>query len=524
MAGRAVALSGGAGRLAGGLALAFVVALCMGTLVPLALAAEPGRGLRPADWTAIRFTLMQAGLSAVLSVALAVPVARALARRRFPGRGLLVTLLGAPFLLPAIVAVFGLIAIWGRSGLASRALGLAGLGPLDIYGLGGVLLGHVFFNLPLVTRLLLQGWAAIPAEHWRLAAQLGMDRGAVFRHLERPMLIAVLPGAALLVFLLCSTSFAVVLALGGGPGASTVELAIYQSLRFDFDLGRAALLGLVQFGICLALAVALLTLGREAGFGPSLGGPVARRDIGGPLLRGVDALAITLAAAFLLLPLGAVVARGLPALLAGLPDQVWPAVLVSLSVAIPSALLSLGLGLALAGLVTGLRGGAWAEALTLMGLAASPFVIGTGLFLVLNPLVDPFALAVPVTLLVNAVMSLPFAMRVLVPALRRAQADYGRLAQSLGMSGFAGFRLAIWPALRRPAGFATGIAAALSMGDLGVITLFADPQTATLPLTMYRLMGAYRMEAAAGAALLLLALSLALFWIFDRGGRWLDRA
>jgi thiamine transport system permease protein len=32
-------------------------------------------------------------------------------------------------------------------------------------------------------------------------------------------------------------------------------------------------------------------------------------------------------------------------------------------------------------------------------------------------------------------------------------------------------------------------------------------------------MAAYRMDLAAGAALVLLALSLALFWIFDRGGR-----
>jgi thiamine transport system permease protein len=54
---------------------------------------------------------------------------------------------------------------------------------------------------------------------------------------------------------------------------------------------------------------------------------------------------------------------------------------------------------------------------------------------------------------------------------------------------------------------------------LGVITLFANPDTATLPLQMYRLMGAYRMEQAAGAALLLLILSFGLFWIFDRGGR-----
>jgi thiamine transport system permease protein len=57
------------------------------------------------------------------------------------------------------------------------------------------------------------------------------------------------------------------------------------------------------------------------------------------------------------------------------------------------------------------------------------------------------------------------------------------------------------------------------MGDLGVIALFAGDAQETLPLAMYRLMGAYRMEAASGAALILLALSFALFWICDRGGR-----
>ena len=45
------------------------------------------------------------------------------------------------------------------------------------------------------------------------------------------------------------------------------------------------------------------------------------------------------------------------------------------------------------------------------------------------------------------------------------------------------------------------------MGDLGVIALFADPGHATLPFHVYGLMGSYRMEAAQGAALLLLALS-----------------
>ena len=64
-----------------------------------------------------------------------------------------------------------------------------------------------------------------------------------------------------------------------------------------------------------------------------------------------------------------------------------------------------------------------------------------------------------------------------------------------------------------------GLAAALSMGDLGVIALFAGDGQATLPLVIQRLMGAYRMEAAAAASLLLVAASLALFWAFDRWGR-----
>ena len=146
-------------------------------------------------------------------------------------------------------------------------------------------------------------------------------------------------------------------------------------------------------------------------------------------------------------------------------------------------------------------------------------MVGTGLFLILRPVTDPFAWALVITGLVNAAMSLPFALRALVPAMAAAERNYGRLTASLGMTGAARFRLVTWPLIRRPLGFAAGLAAALSAGDLGIITLFAPPGVETLPLYMYRLMGAYRMDDAAGAALVLLLLSLALFWVFDRGGR-----
>ena len=217
--------------------------------------------------------------------------ARALARRRFAGRGLLVTLMGAPFLLPVIVAVLGLLAVFGRSGVFNDLLALMGLPRLSIYGLHGVVLAHVFLNLPLATRMILQGWQAIPAERFRLAQSLSMGPGAVFRHLELPMLRATLPGAAVAVFVICLTSFAVALTLGGGPGATTVELAIYQALRFDFDPARAAALSALQFALC-AGAVALGWRALQVqGFGAGLGRRMAIPAPGG-WRRAGDALAI----------------------------------------------------------------------------------------------------------------------------------------------------------------------------------------------------------------------------------------
>ncbi|MDG3041180.1 thiamine/thiamine pyrophosphate ABC transporter permease ThiP [Roseicyclus marinus] len=497
---------------------ALVTLAVLGPLAAVMARADWPLALGPADLAAIRFTLVQAALSAVLSVVLAIPVARALARRDFAGRRMLVTLMGAPFLLPVIVAVLGLLAVFGRAGWINAALAGIGLGRIDVYGLQGVVLAHVFLNLPLAVRLILQGWQDIPSERVRLATALGFSGADMRRHFERPLLRAVLPGAALLIFLICTTSFAVALILGGGPRATTVELAIYQAFRFDFDLGRAAALGLVQVAICFgagALAFGAIR-GRELGTGldrPPLPWPGDGRGA-----RAGDALAITLAALFLLLPLVAVAIAGLPAL-AGMPGLVWHAALRSVVLALASAGLAVALALPIALLVARLRRPGLVEGLAFLTIAVSPLVIGTGMFVLIRPWGDPVALALPVTGLVNALVALPFLLRALVPAAVAAEAGQGRLAESLGLRGLSRLRHAILPRLRRPLGFGAGLAAAFSMGDLGVITLFSTPGQGTLPLEMYRLMGAYRTDDAQGAAVLLMALTLAVFWVFDRGGR-----
>ncbi len=500
------------------LALAAVLlALVAGPLVAVATGA--GRlALAPHDWSAVRFTLLQASLSALISIVLAVPVARALARRRFAGRQALVTLMGAPFLLPAMVAVLGLLAVFGRSGILNDLGGLLGLPPVSVYGLHGVLLAHVFLNLPLAVRMILQGWQAIPAERFRLAASLGFGPSEVARHLERPMLRAVLPGAGLVIFVICLTSFAVVLTLGGGPAATTVELAIYQAVRFDFDLGRAAMLALVQLGLCAVAAGLVFWLARQVGFGAGLDRSLV---IAGPpgWRRWADAAAILAAALFLLVPLGAVLLRGAPGVL-DLPESVLPAAIRSVLVSVVSAALTVGAALVLADSVARrVRGFGALEAAAVLPLATSGLVLGTGLFLIVQPVVSPMAVALPVTVLVNTALALPYVYRLVLPDARDLVTDYGRLADSLGLQGWARWRWLVLPRLARPLGFGAGIAAALSMGDLGVITLFASGDQGTLPLVVQQLTGAYRMEAAAGAVLVLVGLSFGLFWLFDWGGR-----
>ena len=122
----------------------------------------------------------------------------------------------------------------------SQLLQSTGGPPLPpVYGLGSVLLAHVFFNAPLMLRVLSSTLGGIPQAQWRLAAQWGLSDLERFAKIEWPTLKRVIPGLLALVFLLCFTSFSLVLMLGGGPAVTTLEVSIYTALRFDFDLPMA---------------------------------------------------------------------------------------------------------------------------------------------------------------------------------------------------------------------------------------------------------------------------------------------
>jgi len=514
------------------LALGAIAALVMAAFGAL-IAAAPHDTLAtlPTDaylWRVVRFTTWQAPLSALLSVALALPVARALARRaRFPGRRVLLALFGLPLVVPVIVAVLGIVAIYGHGGMFNRLLATLAVDlRVELYGLTGILLAHVFFNLPLSVRLLLHAWHAVPGESWRVASQLGMTSWQCLRLIEWPALRQRLPGVLGLVFLLCFTSFAVVLTLGGGPRATTIEVAIFQALRLDFDLPRAVTLALLQLALCALFVTLGQRLGRPVAVAPTEQIRVVRPDLSNPWGRLGDAAAIALATVFVALPLLAVVVAGLRGpLLAVLDDALlWRAAARSLAVASAAAMLALALGWALLLASRELRlvrhRPRSAEAIETAGslvLVVSPIVLGAGLFVLLLPWVDVLSAGLYLVVTINALMGLPYVIRLLGPPLVRSAEHHDRLCANLDIRGWNRLRLVEWPQLRRPLGLALAISAALAVGDLGTIAVFGTRDNATLPLLLYQRMGSYRIDEAAVTALVLVVLCLTLFVVLERG-------
>lgn len=411
-------------------------------------------------WHVVRFSFWQAFLSALLSVIPAIFLARALYRRRFPGRLALLRLCAMTLILPVLVAVFGILSVYGRQGwLATLCQSLGLEWTFSPYGLQGILLAHVFFNLPMASRLLLQALENIPGEQRQLAAQLGMRSWHFFRFVEWPWLRRQIPPVAALIFMLCFASFATVLSLGGGPQATTIELAIYQALSYDYDPARAAMLALLQMVCCLGLVLLSQRLSKAIAPGTTL--LQGWRDPDDRLhSRICDTVLIVLALLLLLPPLLAVIVDGVNRQL--------------------------------------------------------PEVLATGFFLLLNNTIGLPQSADGIVIFTNALMAIPYALKVLENPMRDITARYSMLCQSLGIEGWSRLKVVELRALKRPLAQALAFACVLSIGDFGVVALFGNDDFRTLPFYLYQQIGSYRSQDGAVTALILLLLCFLLFTVIEK--------
>lgn len=323
--------------------------------------------------------------------------------------------------------------------------------------------------------------------------------------------------------MLCFTSFAIVLTLGGGPQYSTLEVAVYQAIIFDFDLAGAALYASLQ----IVFGLLLFGIGNLAGKIPE--GQLSQRELWfaqqSSAVGFLQILVIVVATVFIVLPLGNIVAGALFSqqfFSAWQNPQLWRAMGYSFTIAPSSAFLSLLMAVALLQLVRRLN---WLKlpflARLLMNggmliLAVPMLVLAVGLFLQLQRLDFGTAHLFVVVVLCNALTALPFAIRILAVPMNNNMQYYENLCQSLGIRGWQRFRLIEWQNLAPSMKYAFALATALSLGDFTAIALFGGQDFTSLPYLLYQQLGSYRGDEASVTALVLLLVCFGLFLAVEK--------
>ena len=481
----------------------------------------------------IWFTLWQAAVSTVLTVAVALPAAGAMARLRFRGQRLVRALATVPFVLPTVVVAAAFEGLFDR-------FGLSGGGAVSLrHTVWAILMAHVFFNYAVVLRTVGAHWAALDARVEDQARVLGASRPEVFRRVVLPRLAPSIAAASAIVFLFSFTSFGVVLVLGG-PARATIETEIYRYAIVRLDLSTAAALAVVQLGAVVALVVVSNALERRRAVAEPVWSPAAAPRRRGPgLVANLAVMALILG-----LPVAVLVERSLAAGRGGgytlrnytamtervnlLPDTALAALGNSLMFAAPAAALALLVGGAATLVVVRAGGGgsrgigrAFDIGLTLP-LGTSAVTVGLGFLLVLNrPPIDirTSLLVVPIA---HAVVGIPFVVRTLVPMLRTINPRVREAAAVLGASPRRVRREVDLRVAARGVAVGAGFAFAVSLGEFGATSFIPRrPETLTAPLALFRLLGtpgeALRGQAMA-LAVSLMALTAVAVFVMDLWG------
>ncbi|MFC7234960.1 ABC transporter permease [Halosegnis marinus] len=507
------------------------------------------------------FTVWQALLSTVASLALGLPGAYALARFEFPGRRALESLTAVPFVLPSIMVAVGFVAAFGASGPLNDLLRAVGLPTVELlFSLEIIVLAHAFYNAPLVTRIVAAAWENVDARAVETARSLGASRRRAFRDVVVPQLLPAAATGALLTFIFTFMSFPIVLALGGLEFA-TVEVWLYDRVR-QLELTEAAALAVLETLVSLGLTYAYLRYEDAVSRGDRVSSPLAREP-----LFGLDAKRLALGAYGLvvLVVFALPIASMLVASVAG-PNgptvqyyefliqrgetataaQVNPAVAVrnSLLFGVGTLLVAVPMGIVLAlasvsggdarflprGLVPDALAGAgrrFVGVAAMLPFAVSGVVVGLGLLQGLVFGVEVFgarvALGGPLAIVAaHATGAYPFVVRNVAPLLGGLDRRLVESARALGATRARALVDIEVPLVMPGVAAGAAFAFAISIGEFDSTVILAEGSDAyTMPVAVERFLGRQTLGRATAMGSVLLAVTAGAFVVIDRvGGRY----
>lgn len=497
----------------------------------------------------ILFTVKQALISLFFTLIIGIPAAYVFARYSFPGKSVIRPLFLIPFVLPSIIVALGFILLYGQNGYLNRFLSLFHLNVRILYRLEAIILAHSFYNFPIVLKFVSDAWQRVNRDFRAAAQTLGANRLRVFFRITLPSLLPSIINASVLVFIYCFMSFGIVLVLGS-VRYTTVEVNIYILVYhlIRFPLGMA--LGTIQLLFSMFFLIIALASNRYYIKNLNLLDVIGNNDNMVPLFSFKNTQKGTLIAKLLIMiflfflmiiiigPMLAILLFGIIPLSATnlsllsivstlfnynqiLGSSVATAIANSVILALSAALLTILLSLLLTnGIIAMERNpktvklASVIEFLTIIPLVVSPvtFTLGYLKHIHLGQInIDRLLLIV----FAHTVIALPFSYRIVLQAVRNVQINQISAARSLGSSVLNTFLRVIIPQIRKGLLLAFSFAFAISLGELGAVMMLGRNYV-TIPLAIYRFIGARRLIPAVNMGILLLLVTFFFFFVIEK--------
>ncbi|NML62609.1 molybdate ABC transporter permease subunit [Massilia sp. RP-1-19] len=214
-----------------------------------------------AAWTALALSLKVACTATAINLVLGVAVGYLLARRRFPGRDLLDSILTLPMVMPPTVLGYYLLVVLGRKSAFGAWLEDT-FGIHLIFTWQGAVIAASIVAFPLVLKPARAAFEAIDGRLEDAARVLGLSEWAVFFRVTLPLAWRGILAGVLLAFARALGEFGATLMVAGSiPGRTqTLSIAVYEAVQAGQD-DVANLLVIITSVVCIAV---LLTAGRLA--------------------------------------------------------------------------------------------------------------------------------------------------------------------------------------------------------------------------------------------------------------------
>ena len=470
----------------------------------------------------VYFSLYQAFISSFLSCLIAIPFALALNRNKnHKIVKIIISICGFSFVIPSILIVYAVIKLFGNNGMFNTYFNLYELISINsIYGFKAILIAHILLNAPFATRLIFQNLNNIPQKYYEISSSLNLTYIGNIYKIELPIIRQNLFSVFAIIFSLCFLSFAIVMALGGGPSYSTIEVAIYQYALFELNFDKAIILSFIQITICLLFVF--------IGFYKLKGSNFFELDIASHVHPHRDLLRVKIFDIAIILIFSCLLFSPIFIIIINLIDNEYKNILYdinfikafknSLIISLATGIFVTIIGFVLSSLlVLNNKNIYFQQSLFLISssiIIISPIILSLGYFIILGELRYVTFFKFGVVILINCFFLIPFSILILFNNLKNIYLNFEDIKIAFRINFFNYYRI-LFPLIKKNIFYVFAFSTVITFGDFTIISFFKDQNFETLPSYLYKLITVYRFTEASFVAGFILIMSLFMYFLID---------